>query len=469
LWSGCDNGIYRWDEKTLDHFSTSDGISGLEINRSAGFMDSRHRLWFGTNNGLTVYDPASDYLQKQVPPPLLKLLYVESGNDTLNPLRPLIFPYKLNNPTFHFRAISLIDEKQVFYKYKLEGLDTAWSDKVFYLNNSVRYNNLEPGKYCFCVKAQNSLGVWSEPVYSATIRIERPYWYRWWFIALMLIIVGGIGVLTGRYILIIRYNTRLEKMVSERTKELEHSEQLLKESNQAKDNFFSILAHDLKSPFNVILGMLDLLTREYSEYTDEERQTMLMRLKNASTRTIDLLENLLTWARAQRGLLPYSPEKFNVLDIIRENILLFESAAYHKDILIKQTGEKDLLTIADFNMINTIVRNLISNAIKFTFPGGNITINIGMDDPETILVAVKDTGFGMSPDTLGNLFKLEKRMVTKGTGNELGTGLGLILCKDFIEKNNGKIWVTSEEGAGSCFCFSLPLYKKGQETGEKTH
>lgn len=458
LWFGCDNGIYRWDGKNLDHFSTSEGISGQEINRSAGFMDFQHNIWFGTNNGLTVYYPASDYDLTKIPPPLIKLLSVESGNDILDPELPLRFSYNQNNLTFHFRAISFIDERQVVFQHKLEGLDTGWSQSAFYLHNSVTYNNLTPGTYKFFVKAQNSLGIWSQPVCSAVIKINQPFWYRWWFLTIIIIVLGGIGILTGRYFLIIRYNARLEAMVLARTRELERSEQMLKESNQAKDNFFSIIAHDLKSPFNVILGMLELLTQEYAEYSDEERQKILLRLKNASTRTIDLLENLLTWARVQKGLLPFSPQKVNITEIIDENVLLFESAVHNKDILITQSGEKNLLVMADYNMVNTIVRNIISNAIKFTFPGGNITVNVSHHDKDNILVSVKDTGFGMSPEIINDLFKIETRMVTKGTNNEIGTGLGLILCKDFIIKNNGKIWVTSEEGTGSCFYFTLPLY-----------
>ncbi len=459
LWFGSDNGIYRWDEKTLDHFSTPEGVAGQEINRSAGFMDTYHRLWFGTNNGLTVYNPALDYKPEQVPPPLLSLLYIESESDTLAVTKPVSLKYDMNNPVFHFRAISFTDEKQLVYKYKLEGLDTAWSGEVFYLNNSIRYNNLNPGTYRFCVKAMNSLGVWCEPLCSLTVKVERPFWFRWWFLMLAIIFMGGIGILLGRYILIIRYNARLETMVSERTRELEHSEQLLKESNQAKDNFFSIIAHDLRSPFNVILGMLELLTKEYSEYSDEERQMMLSRLKNASTRTIDLLENLLTWARSQRGLLPYTPEKFDMQEIIHENVLLFESAAQSKDLLMKQHGETNLMVLADRNMINTIVRNLISNAIKFTFAGGSVTIKVIRDEDRQVIVSVKDTGFGMTPEAMNNLFKIEKRIVTRGTNNEMGTGLGLILSKDFIGKNNGKLWVESTEGEGSCFYFSLPVYK----------
>lgn len=457
IWFGSDNGIYLWDGNSLDHFSTSDGISGLEVNRSACLLDSRNRIWFGTNNGLTVYDPEMDYLQKSIPPPILKLQYVEAGSDSLSLENDLDFSYAVNNLTFHFRAISFIEETKVIYRYKLEGLDTAWSGDIFYQNNSVKYNNLKPGTYRFCVKARNALGVWTEPLCSSVIKINQPFWFRLWFILVGILSLCIIGLFAGRYVLTSRYNARLEAMVSERTKELERSEQMLKESNAAKDNFFSIIAHDLRSPFNVILGMLDLLTREYNEYSDEERQQMLLRLKNASTRTIDLLENLLTWARAQRGLLPYSPASFEIITLIQENILLFESAAQSKDIIVKLCGEKKLFVTADHNMINTVVRNLISNAIKFTLSGGIIVVNVENQSNENALVYVRDSGVGMSETTLGNLFKIEKRIVMRGTNNEMGTGLGLILSKDFVERNKGRIWVKSEEDVGSTFFFTVPL------------
>jgi len=456
LWFGCDNGIYRWDGKILDHFSTSEGLSGLEINRSAGFIDFKNRIWFGTNNGLTVYDPEADFNQNRIPPPKLNLLSLESGQDTLNPENPQKLPYKNNNLTFHFKAISFIDEKQVVYKYMLEGLDKDWSNETFYLNNSVRYNNLHPGEYRFCVKAKNSLGTWSEPVCSAEISVKPPFWQKRWFIAAVIFLSAVIIYFELRYTFIIRYNARLGKMVSARTADLKRSEQLLNESNQAKDSFFSIIAHDLRSPFNVILGMLDLLTSGYSEYTDQERQKMLLSCKNASARTIDLLENLLTWARVQKGSLPYSPEKFNIADVINENVHLFESAFQSKEIILKQSGEKNISTTSDRNMMNTIVRNLISNAIKFTKPGGSISIHVCYYDDDHLMVTVKDSGIGMSQQTLKSLFKIENRMVMRGTNNERGTGLGLILSKEFIEKNSGKIWVTSVQGAGSTFNFTLP-------------
>ena len=138
-------------------------------------------------------------------------------------------------------------------------------------------------------------------------------------------------------------------------------------------------------------------------------------------------------------------------ELLKHNISLVEPAAQSKDILIKLNGQDNICAYADRNMMNTVARNLLSNAIKFSFPGGLITIDLSLKDNRTVLVSVKDNGFGMNPEIQGNLFRIEHRMVTKGTNNETGTGLGLILCKDFITRNNGEIRVESEEGAGSTF------------------
>jgi signal transduction histidine kinase len=288
------------------------------------------------------------------------------------------------------------------------------------------------------------------------ITIHRPFWFRWWFLVLVLFLIAGFIYLFVRFILSSRYRKKLVEMVEIRTRELEDSESMLRESNKAKDNFFSIIAHDLRSPFNVMLGMLDLLITEYEDYSDDERQMILNRLKNASLRTIDLLDNLLTWARGQRGLLPFTPGNINLHELLKHNISLVEPAAQSKDILIKLNGQDNICAYADRNMMNTVARNLLSNAIKFSFPGGLITIDLSLKDNRTVLVSVKDNGFGMNPEIQGNLFRIEHRMVTKGTNNETGTGLGLILCKDFITRNNGEIRVESEEGAGSTFYFTLP-------------
>jgi signal transduction histidine kinase len=183
---------------------------------------------------------------------------------------------------------------------------------------------------------------------------------------------------------------------------------------------------------------------------------MLLKLQSVSSRTFNLLENLLTWAQAQRGSLPFEPSAFLLSDVISENLSLVETTAHHKNILLVNKGKEDFRIFADRNMVSTAVRNLISNALKFTFPGGMIIIGTELQDPQTILFYVKDNGMGMSPAILENLFKIDERTVIKGTANETGTGLGLILCKEFVEKNRGKIHVSSIEGTGSTFSFTLP-------------
>ncbi|NQV03005.1 MAG: hypothetical protein HQ542_10185, partial [Bacteroidia bacterium] len=457
LWFGTDNGAYRWNGEILDHFTINDGFSGLEVNRDAGFMDHQNHIWFGTNNGLTKFYPEYDYKLSEIPPPIVTLQSVKIGEDTLNIRSNLVISSNQNNLVFHFNITSFIDERQVFYQCKLEGFDEKWSPEISSHNNLYRFNNLTPGTYRFYIKARNAIGIWSDPICSGMIRVKYPFWVQWWFILLALAFMMGLLFILTRLIVTRRYNLRLAKMVAIRTRALRRSEKELQESNEAKDNFFSIIAHDLKSPFNAILGMLELLTTEYFEFTDKEKHKILMSLRTASTRTIDLLENLLTWAQAQKGLLPFVPVKFDLMELVRENILLFEPTANAKKINLIVPLPENVVVFADRNMINTVIRNLVSNAIKFSYPQGGVTIKVNRNTDQKVTVSVIDTGCGMTKSAMKNLFILDKRTTTKGTGNETGTGLGLILSKDFVIKNKGQIWVESKEGSGTTFYFTLPV------------
>ncbi len=456
IWFGTDNGVYRWNGAILDHFSVNDGLAGQDISRSAGFVDSKNHLWFGTNTGLTQYRPELDYKPGEVPPPKVFLQDIIAGTDTLDPHKNSVLPYNNDDLEFHARVISLVNEKQNFVKYYLEGSDTGWSHEQAYSGSSFIFNNLHPGSYRFHIIARNSLGAWSLPVVSATIKIQPPVWFRWWFITLAFLLIAGIVFIFARFILVSRYKNRLKSEVSLRTLELKESEKLLIESNNAKDSFFSIIAHDLRNPFNVILGYLDLLTCDDADYSEAEQKNILLKLKSASVRTIDLLENLLTWARSQRGSLPFDPEQFSLGEVISDNIGLFDAAAHSKNIALVVSGKQDVKVFADRNMINTVVRNLISNSIKFTNAGGAVTIDTQNKEKGIVTVVVKDNGVAISEKTMQSLFKVEHRSTSKGTANETGTGLGLILCKEFVEKNQGRIWVESEPGKGTTFCFTIP-------------
>ena len=237
-------------------------------------------------------------------------------------------------------------------------------------------------------------------------------------------------------------------------KALSESESTLRELNAQKDKFFSIIAHDLKSPFNAILGFSDLLLEQIEEKNYTGIDEYAKSIGQSSHRAFDLLINLLEWARAQTGKLVFTPEIFNLKDLIDENITLLNSNANQKAITINEYVPDEIMTFADKQMISTVLRNLISNAIKFTHKGGEIKISVKKSEKE-ILISVIDNGIGIEPDRIKNLFHINKSNSTLGTNNEHGTGLGLILSKEFVEKHSGKIWAESKQGKGTVFHFTL--------------
>jgi PAS domain S-box-containing protein len=230
----------------------------------------------------------------------------------------------------------------------------------------------------------------------------------------------------------------------------------LKESNADKDRFISILGHDLKSPFNVILGMSELLYANARNLEIAKVQEMVAILNKTAQSTYILLEDILMWAAAHQGKITCSPEYLNFYEVCRNISSLLAPNADAKSISITVSAIDNLQIFADREMLKTILRNLISNAIKFTKPGGAIRITAETDSAN-IVVSVTDTGIGISPENISKLFDITQVMTTKGTLNERGSGLGLLLCKDFVEKHNGNILVTSEEGVGSNFQFIMPL------------
>ncbi|NTW24055.1 MAG: PAS domain S-box protein [Lentimicrobium sp.] len=237
---------------------------------------------------------------------------------------------------------------------------------------------------------------------------------------------------------------------------LQTSEQQLRELNATKDKFFSIIAHDLKSPLNNIVGFSSLLVEQVKDkgYSDILEYTDI--LKNASQHAMDLLVNLLEWSRLQTGSMPFMPEKVDVLQLINESIELSTGAALQKNISIVRDFPARIFAFVDRSMMGLILRNLISNAIKFTNTGGEIIVLARMPGTE-LLVSVHDNGVGISKNSLGKLFRIEESFSTKGTMNEKGTGLGLLLCKEFVNRHGGEIHVDSEVGKGSTFYFSIPL------------
>lgn len=233
------------------------------------------------------------------------------------------------------------------------------------------------------------------------------------------------------------------------------SQAKLKELNIAKDKFFSIISHDLKSPFHGILGFSDTLKKDAKEMDISTIQEFADMINRAALQVFNLLEGLLSWARIQQGQMAFNPTGMALKGVINETIELLNDEAVGKKITIINHIGEELMVKADGDMFNTIVRNLVSNAIKFTSAYGVVDID-AVEDSGQIEISVKDNGKGMKSENLDKLFKIDIIYSTRGTKEEAGTGLGLILCKEFVEKNGGKIWAESELDKGSVFHFTLP-------------
>jgi PAS domain S-box-containing protein len=236
----------------------------------------------------------------------------------------------------------------------------------------------------------------------------------------------------------------------------------MQELNQSKDKFFSIISHDLKGPFNAIMGFSDILTTEWDDYTDEERQHFIRNIHSSAKNTFRLLENLLEWAMTQTGKLTFNPVHFDLSVVANEVVILMRDQAETKHIKLYTAINFNTMIVADENMIRTILRNLVSNAIKYTHDGGQVKIfsqamPATAEQPAMIQVCVSDSGIGIDPVTLPKLFRIDEKVRSSGTAQEKGTGLGLILCRELIGKIGGKIWVESGPGEGSRFYFTVPV------------
>jgi PAS domain S-box-containing protein len=233
------------------------------------------------------------------------------------------------------------------------------------------------------------------------------------------------------------------------------NEQLSK-LNAEKDKFFSIVAHDLRSPFNAFLGFTQMLVEDLNDFTLKEIQHIAVSMSNSATNLFNLLENLLEWSRMQRGLTSHNLEAFLVMAKIDETMQPVTESASKKSISIVYDIPASLSVFADANMFGSTIRNLSFNAVKFTPRGGKIQIRAKAADDNQIEISISDNGIGMSKSIMDKLFQIDQQTNRKGTEDEPSTGLGLILCKDFVEKHGGRIWVESEEGNGTTFYFCLP-------------
>jgi len=468
IWCSSTTGISKLDPVTgqFIYFDQSNGLLSKEYYPNSSFIDDNNEIYFGGLNGIDIFNP--DSLLKAFKKPVLVFTDFKLFNNSISARKDsaiiqkhishasrIDLEYKQNTISFQFQAIDLTDPNKLSYAYMLEGFDKDW----IYCDGKreANYTNLNAGKYTFKVKAKYEYDEWSENEISIRL-IVHPAWYM----TLLFQIIVAIILLSTPFLFVWWRTKRLKKqkeileaIIINRTSEIQNKNKLLNELNSTKVKLFSIISHDLRSPFNSILGFQEHLINEYSNLSDTERFDMLHKAHSSSKQVYTLVENLLNWSLLQTNAIQYQPEKFNLYAIVNEKLSLYQTQAESKGITFKVDIAEDLSAYADINLLQTIIRNLITNAIKFTSKGGLILVKAVKTD-DWLNISVSDSGKGMTASDIKALFNLESLNSTKGTNGEKGTGLGLLLCKDFIEKNKGQLTVESEPGKGSKFSFTVP-------------
>jgi len=486
IWLSTNLGISKFSlsDFSTHNFDVSDGLQSNEFNGGAFHKGKSGRFYFGGVYGLNIVDPSKpetsvnpaeivitkmDILGREVqvvPPDIQgedwflnnKVNEIEEDFFVASDIAhtgKIVLDYKHRFIGFEFAALNSPPSEKITYRYKMEGIDDTWNYSGN--RNYVTYANMKPGSYTFVVDAINKGGIPSASKAQLSILINPPFWLTWWFVLLEFMALVILAVFIYVYLLKAKTNRiliRQNEVIQAANKQLTESEKKLKDLNATKDKFFSIVAHDLKNPFTSLLSISELLSESYDDMDDEDKKSGINSFHRSAKRIFVLLENLLMWSRSQTNRIKYQPAEFDLYQLANENIQLFGLHAAKKGLELSFIAEKNLTVIADREMINTVMRNFLHNAIKYSEPGGRIMMELKPED-QRIRVSVKDHGVGMNPEKINNLFNLASKWTTPGTDGEKGTGLGLIVCKEFIERHGSKIQVQSEAGKGSEFCFWL--------------
>ncbi|MBN1599788.1 MAG: hypothetical protein JW894_15950 [Bacteroidales bacterium] len=510
LWMSTEGGLFKFNTMTgkSEAFNATDGLQGNKFNYNAYAVNARGEMLFGGNNGINVFYPESIKKDSSVPELVftdfklfnqsVSLEKAKGNNSLLKENLILVDTIFLNHNqsfiTIEFAALCFSDAEDVRYKYRLESFDADWhsanSDR-----RDATYTNLDPGSYIFEVKATNGDGIWNDRIKSLYV-IVNPAWYQ-----TILFKIFIIGVIV--YLLFLLYririkqiknrNIQLESIITKRTHELSKKNKLLhdqtiilnknnaeleerramverqsdelhlinedlKKANATKDKFFSIIAHDLKNPFNSLLGFIDLLKINHDEWDSEKRSKIIDVLETSARNIYNLLENLLVWSRSQTNRMNFNPKYYPVIDSVNCCLELLKENYIIKDQTVINEISEDTEVYADKDMIDTVVRNLISNAIKYTPVKGIIRIYSETSGNEFNL-KVKDSGSGIPEDISSEIFKIGESVTTVGTQGETGSGLGLIICKEFIGLNNGRIDFTTKKDSGTIFTLTFPKFR----------
>lgn len=454
LWVATGNGLFclTADGEIFRRFGKQHGFQDDEFT-SASCRLRNGSLLFGGMHGFNLFDP-SDFTEQVMPSPILFSNFKVKDKVCQTDIAPagkIDLSYKENSFSIDFCALDFVDGPHLKYRYRLSGFDKNAIQTIPPFLNA-KYTNIPPGDYTFEVEVCNRFGEWKNRQTFCFIHISTPWYRQFWFICLLIAFLG-----TSIYMLIryrerkLRLNgIRLEKLIAKRT-------QALSEAIDSKNKFFSIISHDLKNPIQSLQLVAHNLYQRFDQMQDVEKRTIIRIIDETSGQTKMLLDNLLLWELSQQEILLPNYKKTElskVTDTVMQTCLL---TANKKNIRLINRIPPGIWVLTDSNMLETILRNLTGNAIKYSYPDSQIEIN-SQQDNNKIVVMVTDHGIGISEENQSNLFRPENKLQTKGTSQEQGNGLGLIIVQELLSKMGETIQVNSSPGRGSIFTFTLQKY-----------
>jgi len=468
---GTDKGFLCFHPKTLEIEFMMDQRDGLPANRvssNALFVDAENLLWIGTYLGVSIFDVTKRPLLKFKPQCHIENIFV--NNETITPsfqmlkqTNPMILPWNHNNLMFRLAGFSFKDEQSVRYDSYLRGLKNSYKVGNNQDSPVVVYHNLLPGQYDFQFRAKGKDNIWNA-YQSFSFTIQKPFWQTFSFYILSIIVlIAGVWICMISYAKIRLKQSQkhaqiLKRKVKERTYQLEKTNKELSEINAAQNRFFHIISQDLRNPFSAVMGVADLLKSYYDMLDENEKKSYIDEIHNTTDLLNQILNNLHKWSEIQNNRIGSEPSSFQLLDIIQEQLQVVEQAAMSKQIQIENKVSQDIRIFADANLLMILIENLLSNAIKYSHPESCVRIS-AQEKQDITELCIHDEGVGISQKNLNKLFHMEHYHFTPGTANESGTGLGLLICKVIVDKNDGSISIESEKGKGTKIIVQLPSDK----------
>ncbi len=469
LWLSTNNGLCSFNIKnnTFTNYYHADGLQGNEFNTGAVFKDQNGQMFFGGISGITFFYP-SDFskVKKMSPSIFIRSVFFDGKDESENKEMHFAKMLKTNHDTktiaVDFEVANNYKNKPFLFSWKLHGFSDQWS--VPSKTGNITFTNLSPGSYLLEVQAVSAENPNISGSYSLVIFIEAPFWMKWsfWIVVIVAAIAAFFIVQKRNIYRVEQKNKALEEKITRRTEKLKIATEIaesksreLEEENKMKTRFFSIIAHDIKNPIWGINQISETLINNLNNQMPEEYLNKMTQINNASKNLGSLLENLLTWASAQSGRIIYMPQAVNIYSLVDDVVDFYEGFSTAKKIEIQNQIDAELFVLVDKHSMQVVFQNLISNAIKFSFPSSTVVVSSKANDT-SVEISISDSGVGIDAAKLNTLFDITALYKTSGTQNEQGTGLGLLLCKEFVQKNAGSIHVSSMPKQGTTFTVTLP-------------